>query len=46
MTIALGCALLGATIKLFSFVNYKKDGLFVVYCIGHLLIAFAVVVFF
>lgn len=45
-TVALGAAILGTTIKMISFHNYQMDGLFTVYAIGHVFVAFAVFVFF
>lgn len=46
ITVAMGLALLGVLVKLGSYVDYQKDGLFFMYCIGHLMIALSACIYF
>ena len=39
-------ALFGASIKLLSFINYKENGLFILYAIGHLFIIVGIAIYF
>jgi len=46
INISLFFALIGATVKLFSFINYKNSGIFLVYSIGHVILVVGVVIYF
>ena len=44
MTKSIILAFTGSAIKLFSFFEYKTGGLFLIYCIGHIIICAAIVI--